>query len=104
MLIDTHKAVERMIKSGLSKEQSEVIIDEINSSSNEAFYDADAEVIKYSIHNLQSKIDEIQFKMSEDRSGFIDHMISIKCSFLFLKIISGIGVIIIIAMINSMKI
>ena len=58
MLMDTHQVVEDIIKSGLKKNQAEIITRAINQSNNDLVIKAD---LKSAVERLELKID-LEFK------------------------------------------
>jgi len=61
MIIDTHRAIEKLLSAGNSKENSEVIVDLINSQEDHLATKGDVFRLENEIEKIQIKID-IEFK------------------------------------------
>lgn len=63
MLIDTHKAIERMIAVGNTKENAEVIVEIINSQNDNVATKGDIIRLESNIEMVASKVDSIKWMM-----------------------------------------
>ena len=72
MLIDTHKAIEKMIAVGNTKENAEVIVEIINSQNDNVATKGDIKILKTQIDSvkteLNSKIDSVKTELNSVRS------------------------------------
>jgi enoyl reductase-like protein len=87
MLIDTHKAIEKMIAVGNTKENAEVIVEIINSQNNNLVTKTDLKLglsevksaLRAEIHEIRSDVEKVDLKIDSVRSevGTIKWMIGL---------------------------
>lgn len=63
MLIDTHKAIEKMIAVGSTKENAEVIVEIINSQNDNVATKGDMKVLESQIESVKSEIGTIKWML-----------------------------------------
>ena len=85
MLIDTHKAIEKMIAVGSTKENAEVIVEIINSQNDNVATKGDMKILESQIESVKSEINSVRSEINT------------------IKWMLGLGMAIIVMLISSMK-
>lgn len=64
MLIDTHKAIEKMIAAGNTKENAEVIVEIINSQNDNVATKGDIKILKTQVDSVKTELNSVKTELN----------------------------------------